>query len=48
LANIGKIFGVSYRPIKRILEENNVHIRTVSENKRENLLGQIFGKLTVI
>ena len=48
LTNIGKIFGISYRPIKRILEENNVHIRTASENKRENLLGQIFGKLTVI
>jgi len=48
LTNIGKIFGVSYRPIKRILEENNIHIRTASENKRENLLGQIFGKLTVI
>ena len=48
LNNIGKMFGVSYRPIKRILEENNIHIRTASEAKREDLTGQKFGKLTTL
>ena len=42
------MFGVSYRPIKRILEENNIQIRSNSESHREDLTNQRFGKLEVI
>lgn len=48
LNSIGKDYGVSNRPIRRILQENNIDLRTSGESQRTNLIGQRFGKLTVI
>ena len=48
LNEISIFFNVSVTPIKRILKENNISIRTASENRREDLTGQRFGKLTVL
>ena len=48
LSAVGQKYGVSYRPIKRVLEENNIQIRTAGETRRRDLVNQRFGKLTVI
>lgn len=48
LKAIGQKFGVSYRPIQRVLIENGIIIRSVGESRREDLTGRVFGKLTVV
>ena len=48
LTDIGKDYGVSNKPIKRILLENNIKIRTAGETRREDLTSKVFGKLKVL
>ena len=48
LAKIGQKFSVSPRPIKRILKENDITLRTNGESLRDDLTGKKFGKLTVL
>lgn len=48
LKKIGESFGVSQNPIKRILLENGVKIRSSAESNIIDLQGQTFGKLNVI